>query len=59
VFGDVLSSGLGYSFAKFFSIRGFPELPLFVYFLNELSLGLKIRDNLTLIMVQLFFPIKK
>ena len=59
VFGDMVSCALGYNFAKFLSRRGFPHLPLVVFFLNELGLGLDIRDNFLLIVNQLLFPSDK
>ena len=55
----MVSCALGYNFAKFLSRRGFPHLPLVVFFLNELGLGLDIRDNFLLIVNQLLFPSEK
>ena len=59
VFGDMVSCALGYNFAKFLSRRGSFHLPLIVFFLNELGLGLDIRDNFVLIIMQLLFPNEK
>jgi hypothetical protein len=52
-----ISSATGYNFAKFFSLHGRADIPLWVYFFSELSLAVSIRDNLTLILLQLFAPV--
>ena len=57
VIGDLISCTLGYSVAKYFTLSGFPKIPLVIYFLTEFILSQTIRDNLMLIVVQLFYPI--
>ena len=57
VIGDLVSCTLGYNLAKFFTLNGYPKIPLMIYFLSEFTLAMTIRDNLMLIMSQLVYPI--
>lgn len=59
VVGDLLSCSLGYNFAKAVATKtsvGFYYFPLFLFGLLELALAFAIRDNMTLIVLQLLLP---
>ena len=57
VIGDLLSCAMGYNFARFFgTVLDFKVFPLVVYLIIESSLLVAIRDNMGLIILQLFKP---
>ena len=51
-----MSCTLGYNVAKFFTLNGYPKVPLILYVLSEFILAMTIRDNLMLIIWQLIYP---
>ena len=53
-----MSTALGYNTARYLTLQGYPNLPLIIYFINEFTLAMTIRDNLSLIFLQVFYPSK-
>ena len=59
VMGDLVSCALGYNTARYLSIElGSTILPSIIFLLIEFILAIVIRDNMTLMAVQIFIPQK-
>ena len=57
VIGDLVSCALGYNTARYINvIHGSAIVPLMIFFLTEVLLSIFIRDNMGLIMIQIFTP---
>merc|ERR1712020_38803 len=59
VVGDLLSCSLGYNFARYSSVSGYPNFPLAIFFFTELLLTIIIRDNMFLMILQLIAPVDR
>ena len=57
VVGDIIAVALGYYVAQIVTLAGYPMIPMLIYILTELFLAFTIRDNFTLVILSLVYPI--